>query len=221
MKKLIIFITVILNAAILHQKNFDIQKPVKSWIEIKNENVVRQEYDYSCGSAALATILKYFYDLNISEKEILNKILDFKGLNDKNKKTLEDKDFMLSFYDLAEFAKSKGFKAIGLALDIKALSKLKAPVILFVKIRKDNHFTVFKGMDENYVYLADPNFGNIKLRISKFKKIFYLSNSKYPGKVLAIIPLKPTKINHNFMKIKKSSNFVYGVIKDNACFFLN
>ncbi len=225
MKKIIITVLAIfLNAEIIiYQKNFTIKKPVKSWIEIKNENLVRQKYDYSCGSAALATILKYFYDLNITEKDILNKILELKSLNDKKKKNYENKDFMLSFYDLARYIKLQNFKAVGLALDLESLSKLQVPVILYVKIRKNTHFTVFKGIDKNYVYLADPNFGNIKLKISKFKKIFYLSNTKYPGKVLAIIPKTKEQIKHinkNFMKIRKSSVFIYEVIKNNTIIFI-
>jgi len=73
-------------------------------------------------------------------------------------------------------------------------------------------------MDDRYVYLADPNYGNTKIRISKFKEMFYQRDDlKYPGKILAIVPIskkKMNKINTNFMKIEKSSNFVYEVIKN-------
>ena len=221
MKKLIFICvgTISLSANItLHQKEFTINKPIKSWIEIKNKNLTRQKYDYSCGSASLSTILKYFYDLNVSEKDILDTVLKAKGLKSKNKKKFEDSDFSLSFLDLAKYSNLKGFKAVGLALDLDSLKKLKAPVILFVKIRKNEHFTVYKSMDENYVYLADPSFGNIKVKISKFKEMFYQRDDlKFPGKILAIIPLKKEqkeRINQSFMKVQKSSNFVYESIKD-------
>jgi len=157
----------------LHQKEFSITKPIKSWIEFKNINLTRQKYDYSCGSASLSTILKYYYDLDIGEKDILDEILKSKGYDISKKDKLEDGDTSLSFLDLADYIKDKGLKAIGLALDLESLSKLKAPVILFVKIRKSEHFTIYKNMDKNYVYLADPSFGNIKVKISKFKEMFY------------------------------------------------
>jgi len=199
-------------------KGYHITKPIKSWIEFKNDNLVRQNYDYSCGSASLATVMKHFYDQNMTEESILNDILDMKGIGKEKAKELEEEDMSLSFLDLAEYIKTKGFKAIGLALNLKALKSLKAPVILFVKIRKNEHFTVFKGIDERYVYLADPSFGNSKIKISKFKEMFYQRDDlKHPGKLLAILPLsKSTSMNKKFMEIQKSSNFIYDVIKTNT-----
>lgn len=200
----------------LHQKEFTITKPIKSWIEFKNENLTRQKHDYSCGSASLSTILKYYYGLNIDEKEILDTVLKSKGYDVSKKNELEDMNSTsLSFLDLANYVQEKGLKAVGLALDLESLVKLKAPVILFVKIRKNEHFTVYKSIDKNYVYLADPSFGNIKVKISKFKEMFYQrDNLKYPGKILAIIPIKNTHyINKEYLNVEKSSNLIYEVIK--------
>jgi len=193
---------------------YHLQRPIKSWIEFKNENLVRQKFDYSCGSASLATVMHHFYDQNMTESTILNDILDMKGIGKEKAKELEEEDMALSFLDLAEYIQSKGFKAIGLALDLEALKSLQAPVILFVKIRKNEHFTVFKGIDERYVYLADPSFGNTKVKISKFKEMFYQRDDlKYPGKLLAILPTKQDiSLKKEFMSIKKSSNFIYEVI---------
>jgi predicted double-glycine peptidase len=202
----------------IHQKEFIVNKPIKSWIEFKNENLTRQNYDYSCGSASLSTILKYYYDLNISEKDILDTILKSKGYDITKKEKLEDGDTSLSFLDLANFSKNKGFKTFGLALDFTSLQKLKAPVILFVKIRKSEHFTILKYVDKNYVYLADPSFGNIKVKISKFKEMFYQRDDlKYPGKILAIVPIsnkQKENIKQSFMSVQKSSDFIYKNIKD-------
>lgn len=199
----------------IRDKEYHLNKPIKSWIEFKNENLVRQQFDYSCGSASLATVMYHFYDQNMTESSILNDILDMKGIGKEKAKELEEEDMALSFLDLAQYIQSKGFKAIGLALDLEALKSLQAPVILFVKIRKNEHFTVFKGVDERYVYLADPSFGNTKVKISKFKEMFYQRDDlKYPGKLLAILPTKKdTTLNKDFMSIKKSSNFIYEVIK--------
>lgn len=221
MKQIIFIILLSLSSyanIILHQKEFTIKKPIKSWIEFKNENLTRQEYDYSCGSASLSTILKYYYNLDIGEKEILDDILKSKGYDITKKEKLEEKDMGLSFLDLANYSKEKGFKAFGLALDLNELKKLKAPVILFVKIRKSEHFTIYKNMDQNYVYLADPSFGNIKVKISKFKEMFYQREDlKHPGKLLAIVPvanLQKEGIVKSFMSIEKHSDFIYEVIRD-------
>ncbi len=219
MKKLIFLLTPLWlfgNMQIV-QKEFHISKPIKSWIEFKNENLTRQDYDYSCGSASVSTVLKYYYEQNISEKDVLDAVLDMKGIGKEKKKELEDGDMNLSFLDLSDYIKTKGFKSIGLALDMKALKELKIPVILFVKIRKNEHFTVYRGMDETNVYLSDPSFGNMKIKIAKFKEMFYQREDlKYPGKLLAILPTKDAqkeKINSDFMKIKKSSDMVYDAIR--------
>jgi len=189
--------------------------PIKSWIEIKNKHLVRQEKDYSCGSASLATILKHFYNKNISEKEILDTVMKIKGLNKKSSIEAYKKANGLSFLDLSKFAQTKEFNTLGLALDINALKKLKIPVILYIKIRENEHFTVFKGMDNTYVYLADPSFGNTKVRLSKFKEMFYQREDlKYPGKVLAILPLTDDiKTKKGFMRLPKNSNLIKNVIK--------
>jgi len=199
-------------------KEFHIEKSVKSWIEFKNENLIRQDYDYSCGASSLATIMKYYYDQNVTEKVILDEILSNKGLNKDNMKDLEEKDMSLSFLDLSKYVETKKFKAIGLAIDFDGLENLKIPVILYVKIRKNEHFTVFKGIDEDYVYLADPSFGNTKVKISKFKEMFLQrDDDKYGGKILAILPTqKIINSKNDFMNVKNSSNLVYDVIMSKA-----
>ncbi|MWV62386.1 hypothetical protein DCO58_04495 [Helicobacter saguini] len=54
---------------------------MKSWSEIRNDNLTRQQFDYSCGSASLSTILTYYYNVEISEKEILESVLQSKGID--------------------------------------------------------------------------------------------------------------------------------------------
>lgn len=204
------------NVNIVNEK-FSVSKPVKSWLELKNQDMVKQEYDYSCGSATLATILKYYYTLEVDEKTILDDILESKNLSKKDKSEFENSQMNLSFYDLATYTNSLNFKAIGLSLDLDSLKKLQVPVILFVKVRKDEHFTVYKSMDENFVYLADPTFGNIKISIAKFEEMFYQREDlTHPGKILAIIPKSDdVKMNKNFTKIEIYTNGIYDRIRNN------
>ena len=180
--------------------------------------MIKQEYDYSCGSATLATILKYYYDLEIDEKTVLDGVLELRGLSQEDKKEFENSEMSLSFYDLANYANSLNFKAVGLSLDMDSLKKLQVPVILFVKIRKDEHFTIYKSMDENFVYLADPTFGNIKISIAKFEEMFYQREDlTHPGKILAIIPKSDdVKVNKNFTEIKIYTNSIYDRIRNNT-----
>ncbi len=104
---------------------------------------------------------------------------------------------------------------MALALNLDELRKLKIPATAFVKIRRNEHFTVYKGMDKKFVYLADPSFGNIKVRIGKFKEMFYTRNDpKYGGKILVFIPKnKKIPLNLNFLKLPENSDFLYKIIK--------
>ncbi len=202
---------------LLSINEFNIRKHLISWIELRDRGLVRQAYDYSCGASSLSTILEYFFNENIDEKEALDVILKSKGMD--NKENLEDKDFRLSFHDFEEFLRLRGYKAIGLALPIESLKQLKIPAIVFVKIRRKEHFSVYKGMDEQFVYLADPSFGNMKVRISKFREMFATrEDAKHPGKILVFVPLDKAKegqINKRFMDIPEGSGFVYHVIRMN------
>jgi len=213
MKKLLFLLPFCLLHANIHivQGDVNIKKPLTSWIEIKNKSLTRQKEDYSCGSASLATILKYYYGEDITEKQILDSVMKMKGVTRESTLKEYKEANGLSFLDLRTIAQKKGFKALGLALDMDALKKLQIPVILYVKIRNSEHFTVYKGMDERYAYLADPSMGNTKVRLSKFKEMFYQREDlAYPGKILAILPLSNiVTTNKDFMRFPKASPLIY------------
>ncbi|ETD25171.1 C39 family peptidase [Helicobacter macacae] len=154
-------------------------RQITSWSEMRDKNLTKQEYDYSCGAASLSSILEHYYGLeNASEKEILDTVLLKKGIDINQKEEIQFDDEMkqkahLSFYDMVGYAEDRGFRAFGLAVDLPALYELKAPVIIYVKVRNIEHFSVLKGIDSKFVYLADPSFGNIKVSVAKFVEMFY------------------------------------------------
>ncbi|HOO90653.1 MAG TPA: hypothetical protein PLA74_07490, partial [Syntrophales bacterium] len=49
-------------------------KPSKQFSE---ENLVKQEYDYSCGSAALATILNYYLGEQFTEHQVIQGMMQY------------------------------------------------------------------------------------------------------------------------------------------------
>ena len=49
---------------------------VQSLLERRNENVVRQNFDISCGAAALATILRYQHGETVTEREVALGLID-------------------------------------------------------------------------------------------------------------------------------------------------
>jgi len=49
--------------------------PIKTWKDRRDEGIVKQTLDASCGSAATATILRAFYGQDISEQDILAEVI--------------------------------------------------------------------------------------------------------------------------------------------------
>jgi len=131
-----------------------LSKDVVSIKEMRFKNVVHQQYDFSCGAAALATLLKYGYKVEgINEPDIVKEMIE-KG--DPNQ--IKEKGF--SLLDLKKMAERKGFQSNGYKVKAENLIKLKIPVILLMNTRGYKHFVVLKGIKDERVYLADPAFGN-------------------------------------------------------------
>lgn len=158
---------------------------VQSWKEKRDLNIVKQDFDYSCGAASVATLLNNFYGQNISEKDILD--------------AMQKEEMAASFYDMQTILPQFGFFAKGYALSFDELVKIKIPVIVYLHYRKNNHFSVLKGIDNNTVLLADPSLGHISMSKEQFIQSWHTANENTAGKILAILPAKD--------EIKNNSEF--------------
>lgn len=156
-----------------------------SWNSIRNEGVARQSLDMSCGAAALATLLTHYHGANVTERDVLGVV----GLN---------ADYSLT--DLANAAAAFGFRSAALSVDIGALERLRAPVILFMDERRGGHFVVLRGdHPSGEVYaLADPAWGNVRLVRAQFLQRWRSEGSaENTGRVLLV--LKPDQpVNDQF-----------------------
>ncbi|MCG5526043.1 C39 family peptidase [Ectothiorhodospira haloalkaliphila] len=149
------------------------EMPVRSWKEIRDEGLVKQRFDYSCGAASLATLLGY-HGVETSELEVIDRI----GIKAE-----------FSFADLARVAEEFGFRAIGISIDYAALKQLRRPVIVYLNPWDEGHFSVLKGIDAHGVLLADPSWGNARLRRSRFERFWLSQNgASSQGRLLALVP---------------------------------
>ncbi len=137
------------------------RKQVRSLKELKFRGIVRQETDYSCGAASLATILRYFYGEKVSEEEIVRWLLENGDL-----KKISQRGF--SLLDLKIYANNRGYKADGYRLKAEQLKKVKIPTIVLLNYRGYAHFVVLKGVRNGYAYIADPALGNRRLSMDRF-----------------------------------------------------
>ena len=83
--------------------------PVTHWKALRDRNIEKQDEDYSCGSAAVATILRSFYHQQVTEKDILAHVIKM------------GEDGTASFADLEKAVARYGFKAIGLSVSFEQL----------------------------------------------------------------------------------------------------
>jgi predicted double-glycine peptidase len=132
--------------------------------ELRDRYVVKQALDYSCGAAALATLLIFYYGDMTSEAEILTLLKD--QLTPEELAIKAERGF--SLLDLKKVAQKKGYRAAGFKLTPQQLIRLVAPVIVFVEPQGYKHFSVLRGTQNGMVYLADPSRGNLRMRIDQF-----------------------------------------------------
>lgn len=153
--------------------------PLKSWKALRDERVVKQDLDYSCGAASLATLLNEHYSQDITEKEILE--------------AMDQEDAEASFEDMKEVLSQLGFRAQGFASSWEQLVHLNMPVVVYLKHRKDDHFSVLRGINHQTAWLADPSFGNRTYSKHQFLDMWQTHSqeeggSNLWGKFLAILP---------------------------------
>lgn len=157
----------ILVLALLGSAQASDRTPVTSLLEMRQHHVVVQQWDLSCGAAALATILRYQYDDPVSEQEIAKALM-------KRKEYLANPMLVrirhgFSLLDLKRYVDQRGYEGIGYGrLTIEDLVE-RAPVIVPLNLNGYNHFVVFRGVRRNQVLLADPAWGNRTMGIERFK----------------------------------------------------
>ena len=140
---------------------------VKPLNEIKMKNVVRQKLDFSCGSATVATIFKYYLGLNVTEEQVINGLFKVGNV----KKIIQRKGF--SLLDIKKLATALGYRSAGYKTDLKGLISLNKPAIVSIVIGKYKHFVIFKGFKDGKVFLADPSRGNTVMTAWDFEKAWY------------------------------------------------
>jgi predicted double-glycine peptidase len=139
--------------------------PVISSHEARFRFTIKQERDYSCGSAAVATLLTYHYHFPVDEHDVFN----FMYQNGDQKQI---RRYGFSLLDMKYYLEAKGFRADGFRLPLDELAKIGVPAITLINDDGYNHFVVIKGIAPNYILLGDPARGTRAMSRSRFEKIW-------------------------------------------------
>lgn len=141
-------------------------KPVKSFKERRMNRVIPQTADYSCGAAAMATLLHYYYGHNIKEQEAILGMFEH-----GDKEGIRQRGF--SMLDMKRFAQSRGFQVEGFQVaDVDTLKELTVPVITLITFANYKHFVVIRKVDDRFAYLADPSWGNRRVPLEDFSQVW-------------------------------------------------
>jgi len=144
-----------------------INQRVKPLSAMLDQHIVKQDYDYSCGSAALCTLLNYYLGENLTERQVIEGLMEFGN----KRKIIRRRAF--SLLDMKKFVSKLGYKGVGYKAEISDLRTLKEPCVLPIELLGYRHFTVFRGIVDNHIFLADPFKGNTSYTLDEFKGLWF------------------------------------------------
>jgi len=136
-------------------------QPVESMREQRFNYLVRQQTDYSCGAASLATILRYAYHLDADEDTVIQGMLRV-----ADAELVAQRGF--SLLDIKRYIESLGLRGRGYRVDEERLRSLRIPALVLMDVRGFRHFVVLKQVNGDYVEVADPILGNRSVPFDEF-----------------------------------------------------
>lgn len=138
---------------------------VTSLKEARFRTTVPQRYDFSCGSAATATLLTYHFDRPVTEADVFNAMF---ATGDQARIRKEG----FSLLDMRRYLAALGFQADGFELPLEKLAQEQLPAIVLLNDRGYRHFVVVKGMQDGRVLLGDPARGTRAMSREKFESLW-------------------------------------------------
>ncbi len=139
--------------------------PVVSLKEARFRQVVHQQYDFSCGSAAVATLLSYHYGHPVSEREVFRVMYEH---GDKNKIRREG----FSLLDMKRYLEANGYRADGFHTSLEQLERVGIPAIVLIRDNHYAHFVVIKGVRADQVLAGDPSVGARVIPRAQFERLW-------------------------------------------------
>jgi predicted double-glycine peptidase len=133
--------------------------------EARYKSTLHQKYDFSCGSAAVATLLTYQYGYPMNEQVAFEQMYIH---GDQAKISKEG----FSLLDIKRFLGANGFEADGFRVPLDKLEQEKLPAIVLIDEKGYHHFVVIKGMQNDRVLIGDPARGTRVISRTKFMALW-------------------------------------------------
>ena len=139
----------------------DVLIPLTSVRQARLAGTLLQQYDFSCGSAAVATLLTHHYGHPVNEATVFEHMFLH---GDQQKIRTEG----FSLLDMKRFLKAHGFEADGFEQPLEKLLEAGVPAIVLINENGYQHFVVVKGLRGDRVLIGDPAKGTRALPRQRF-----------------------------------------------------
>ena len=139
--------------------------PVASIKAMRFNTTLHQQYDFSCGSAAVATLLSHHYGRTTSEQQVFEQMFQ-----QGDQARIRREGF--SLLDMQALLAKQGLRADGFTLPLQALRAAGLPAIVLVAEQGYQHFVVIKGIADGRLLLGDPARGSRTMPIVQFEAIW-------------------------------------------------
>lgn len=162
--------------------------PVESMREARYRHLVRQQTDYSCGAAALATLLRYAYGLDADEATVIEGMMRV-----ADPVVVQQRGF--SLLDIKRYVEALGMRGRGYRIDESRLRSLRVPAIVLVDVRGFRHFVVLKQVVGDQVEVGDPILGNRSVPMGEFleswpsRAVFVVIGSDFDRNTVLLEPM--------------------------------
>ena len=143
----------------------DVVMPVTSIRQARLAGTLLQQYDFSCGSAAIATLLTHHYGYPTSEAAVFEHMF-----RTGDQKKIRTEGF--SLLDMKRFLQSHGFEADGFEQPLDKLAEAKVPAIVLINENGYQHFVVVKGLRGDRVLIGDPANGTRAVSRARFMAVW-------------------------------------------------
>lgn len=139
--------------------------PVTSIRQERLAGTLLQQYDFSCGSAAIATLLTHHYGYPMSESTVFEHMY-----RNGDQAKIQREGF--SLLDMKRFLKTHGFEADGFEQPLEKLAEARVPAIVLINENGYLHFVVLKGLRGERVLIGDPANGTRAVSRKAFNAVW-------------------------------------------------
>ncbi len=143
----------------------DYAVPVKSMLARRYLTVIRQQYDYSCGSAALASLLRFHYEIPVDERIV------FQGMWQTGDQA-KIRQLGFSLLDMKRYLEANRVNAEGYQVTLDDIATTRIPGIALIDLKGYKHFVVVKGVDDRQVLVGDPSRGMRRMDREHFADVW-------------------------------------------------